>query len=380
MRDGVLVSPPNGQRSSAGITLDGTLDVRRIKFFGTWRGGGQRRALNEFNKAPGKNGIALFTSDYGTSTPRISGSYCGGSLRLSRLDSQHRHRFHGGEHLAERVGGDRTGNGRARRPRDRGDEAPGGGAGRHAPWRSGSSSSRGGTRSATRSAAAPCSSAAGRPVYRANEAFETSLLAPRHPRTAIGQTADGRILLVAVDGRQSGYSVGMTTFEMAQTLVRLGAVRGMQLDGGGSTTLAFDGKILNRPSDKSERPISNALMLFYYGVYAPAAARIRLSLRTETASRRSRRSRSRSCDRRTSPSRSRRRTAPSRFRRPPRARRAPTRCRSRPRRRPAPPPDPSLPPPPAPGAASAGRGPLDAQRELRRRPGSHARRRSAASP
>ena len=107
----------------------------------------------------------------------------------------------------------------------------------------------------------------GRPVYRANEAFETSLLAPRHPRTAIGQTADGRILLVAVDGRQSGYSVGMTTFEMAQTLVRLGAVRGMQLDGGGSTTLAFDGKILNRPSDKTERPISNALMLFYYGVY-----------------------------------------------------------------------------------------------------------------
>ena len=109
----------------------------------------------------------------------------------------------------------------------------------------------------------------GRPVYRANEAFETSLLAPRHPRTAVGQTADGRILLVAVDGRQSGYSVGMTTFEMAQTLVRLGAVRGMQLDGGGSTTLAFDGKILNRPSDKTERQISDALMLFYYGVYAP---------------------------------------------------------------------------------------------------------------
>ena len=109
----------------------------------------------------------------------------------------------------------------------------------------------------------------GRPVYRANEAFETSLLAPRHPRTAVGQTADGRILLVAVDGRQSGYSVGMTTFEMAQTLVRLGAVRGMQLDGGGSTTLAFDGKILNRPSDPTERPISTALMLFYYGIYAP---------------------------------------------------------------------------------------------------------------
>ena len=74
LRDGVLVSPPYGQRSSAGISLDGTLDVRRVKFFGTWRGSGQRRALNELNKEPGKNGIALFTADYGAPTPRLSGS------------------------------------------------------------------------------------------------------------------------------------------------------------------------------------------------------------------------------------------------------------------------------------------------------------------
>ena len=71
LRDGVLVSPPNGQRSSAGISLDGTLDVRRVRFFGTWRGIGQRRALNDLNEAPGKNGIALFTSDWGPATPRI---------------------------------------------------------------------------------------------------------------------------------------------------------------------------------------------------------------------------------------------------------------------------------------------------------------------
>jgi hypothetical protein len=79
-------------------------------------------------------------------------------------------------------------------------------------------------------------------------------------------------LLVAVDGRQSGYSVGMTTFEMAQTMVRLGATRAMALDGGGSTTIAFNGSVLNRPSDGRERPISTALMLFYSGVYAPPPA------------------------------------------------------------------------------------------------------------
>jgi hypothetical protein len=75
--------------------------------------------------------------------------------------------------------------------------------------------------------------------------------------------------MVVVDGRQSGYSVGMTTWEMALTMRRLGAVQAMQLDGGGSSTLAFDGAVLNSPSDGRERPISTALMLQYYGVYAP---------------------------------------------------------------------------------------------------------------
>ena len=79
------------------------------------------------------------------------------------------------------------------------------------------------------------------------------------------------MLLVVTDGRRPGYSVGMTNFELAQTLVRLGAVTGSALDGGGSSTLAFDGTLLNRPSDRGgERPVSNSLQLMYYGVYAPA--------------------------------------------------------------------------------------------------------------
>ena len=80
------------------------------------------------------------------------------------------------------------------------------------------------------------------------------------------------MLLVATDGRQPGYSVGMTNFELAQALVRLGAVSGMALDGGGSSTLAFDGTLLNRPSGGRERLVSNALMLQYFGVYLPPPA------------------------------------------------------------------------------------------------------------
>ena len=109
----------------------------------------------------------------------------------------------------------------------------------------------------------------GAPVYRSNEGFTTSQLAPRGPRTAVGQRADGGIVLLTTDGRQPGLSVGMTNFELAQTLVRFGAVRGMALDGGGSSTLAFDGTVLNSPSDGRERAVSTALMLQYYGVYAP---------------------------------------------------------------------------------------------------------------
>ena len=75
LRDGILATPPNPARSSAGITLDGLLDVRRVSFRGTWRGTGQRRALNFLNKAPGTNGISLFTSDWGPSTPRVAGAF-----------------------------------------------------------------------------------------------------------------------------------------------------------------------------------------------------------------------------------------------------------------------------------------------------------------
>ena len=65
----------------------------------------------------------------------------------------------------------------------------------------------------------------GRPVFRALEAFTTQRSSRCATRArAVGQRADGRIVLVVVDGRQPGYSVGMTNFELAQTLVRLGAV------------------------------------------------------------------------------------------------------------------------------------------------------------
>ena len=83
----------------------------------------------------------------------------------------------------------------------------------------------------------------------------------RNPRTAIAHKADGTVLLVTVDGRGAGGSAGMTLRELAELLVRLGAVDAMNLDGGGSTTMVVHGQVLNSTSDGPERPVGSALVL-----------------------------------------------------------------------------------------------------------------------
>jgi hypothetical protein len=119
----------------------------------------------------------------------------------------------------------------------------------------------------------------GKAVYTAGEDFLPSQLGPRDPRTGIGQRRDGSLVMVVVDGRRRGYSVGLTNFELAQTLVRLGAFTASALDAGGSSTMAFDGKLLNRPSDSGgERAVSELLALEYIGVYAPPPTQPVLSL------------------------------------------------------------------------------------------------------
>lgn len=84
----------------------------------------------------------------------------------------------------------------------------------------------------------------------------------RHPRTGIGTRADGRLLLVAVDGRRRRHSVGMTLTEFARQFERLGATWALNLDGGGSSTMVVRGKVVNRPSDRSkERHVSSAILV-----------------------------------------------------------------------------------------------------------------------
>lgn len=84
----------------------------------------------------------------------------------------------------------------------------------------------------------------------------------RDPRTAVGITGDGTVLLFTVDGRQPGYSAGLTGRELAEYLLGLGAVNAAMLDGGASTEMIVEGKIVNRPSFKGqERPLAGCLVI-----------------------------------------------------------------------------------------------------------------------
>ena len=85
----------------------------------------------------------------------------------------------------------------------------------------------------------------------------------RNPRTLAGTTSEGDILLVTVDGRQPGFSVGLNFKESAELMKALGATDAVNLDGGGSTTMTVHQQMVNQPSDATgERPIGDAILVF----------------------------------------------------------------------------------------------------------------------
>jgi len=109
-------------------------------------------------------------------------------------------------------------------------------------------------------------------IEYAEEGLSRSFAETRDPRTAIGHSQDGRVLfLVTVDGRQPGFSVGMSLEELAAFMrtrlskfsrSRENAYQALNLDGGGSTTMVVRQQVVNSPSDPTgERPVANALLV-----------------------------------------------------------------------------------------------------------------------
>jgi len=268
IQDGVLRTTPHPKRSMLGVDTAGNLRVDRISMLGTWQGSGPRRPIHSVNRPPGPNGTTLYTPSYGTTTPPNNGVF---EAVLSPFPSATPN-----ADLVGYVSENRRG----------GTTIPPGGAVLAARGTQGQRLSVEGATGEMVTArlvlrpewrdvpealgGGPELIRQGRPIFRPNEDFGVYHLNRRHPRTAVGQKADGRIVMLVVDGRRPGYSAGMTNFELAQTMMRLGVTTASALDAGGSSTMAFDAQLLSRPSDSGgERLVSEALLVMYYGVHAP---------------------------------------------------------------------------------------------------------------
>lgn len=77
----------------------------------------------------------------------------------------------------------------------------------------------------------------------------------KHPRTAMGYTFDGYLIILAVEGRNKGVAEGASLTQLAQMMKDIGCVEALNLDGGGSSCLLVNGKETIAPSDKVQRPV-----------------------------------------------------------------------------------------------------------------------------
>ncbi|HEY2542672.1 MAG TPA: phosphodiester glycosidase family protein, partial [Gaiellaceae bacterium] len=267
MRAGALDSAPVSSRSSLGIGPDGLLAVAKVAFDGTWRGTGQRRQL-DLNDQPVSGHTTLYTSAWGAATPPESTGVVADVI-ASLPGLQPNHVLSGVVTEQDGAGGIPIPPGgavlvaRGAQASHLSAEAPTGTTVEIRPtltpnWSNQIAAIGGG----------PLLVAAGKAVFRADEAFDDAVFNVRGARSAVGQLPDGRILLVTVEGGGAGYSAGMTNYELANAMVQLGAVTAMGLGSGTPANMAFDGTLLTRPSAKTEQPIADALLLAYTGVYA----------------------------------------------------------------------------------------------------------------
>ncbi|MEB3103832.1 phosphodiester glycosidase family protein [Ferviditalea candida] len=83
------------------------------------------------------------------------------------------------------------------------------------------------------------------------------------PRTCMAQKKDGTLMFVVIDGRQPGYSMGATLYDVQNILLERGAVTAANLDGGSSTVLVKDNQIINRPSSQyGPRYLPTAFLIY----------------------------------------------------------------------------------------------------------------------
>lgn len=272
MQGGVVEHHPADGRAAVGIDRSGTLHVDRVPWAASWRGASARDyPLAELNEPPRANAASLFTPVWGAATPRMNG--------IAAVLAP----FPPATPYTDLVGNVTS------LVSDSPVAIPRGGAvlvARGTAAQAVETDAVVGAQVRVRLALRPDWSTVtdavssgpslvknGNPVGNAGEALTAAQLYGRSARTGIGQRADGGIVFVVADGRQPGWSVGITNPDLALMLIGNGCVTGFALDSGGSSTVAFDGTVLNRPSDRTgERPVAEAVVVAYAGVFAPSPA------------------------------------------------------------------------------------------------------------
>lgn len=92
--------------------------------------------------------------------------------------------------------------------------------------------------------------------------FSGKAINDKHPRTCIGYTNDGKLIILAIEGRHAGKAEGATLTQQARLLKEIGCTEGLNLDGGGSSCLLVNGKETITPSEKGEqRPVPSVLLI-----------------------------------------------------------------------------------------------------------------------
>jgi Phosphodiester glycosidase len=266
MRGGVVTAASRGGRSAVGFDDAGMLRVDKVTVAATWKGTGQFRPMG-FNEPPGKSNVTLYTPAWGATTPGELGAV--EEITLAPLAATRPNETLTAPAVAESQSGSQP--------------IPPNGAvlvARKTQVPVLSAEVKVGAPVSVRLVLSPRWTDVreavgggpeivrnGKPVFRSNETFTTSQLFTRTARSAIGTTADGRLLLVTVDGGRPGYSLGVTNFELALAMMRLGARDASALGTGGSAALAYDGKLLSRPS--GDASVADALFITYDGVVVP---------------------------------------------------------------------------------------------------------------
>lgn len=92
--------------------------------------------------------------------------------------------------------------------------------------------------------------------------FTGKAIDDKHPRTAMGYTAEGKLIILVVQGRFPGVSEGASLTQLAKMLLDLGCVEALNLDGGGSSCMLVNGKETIKPSDKEgQRPVPGVFII-----------------------------------------------------------------------------------------------------------------------